>query len=273
MPFRLLALNLLRWLREYLVVWGLLSVIYSLTVTLVLQPLLERALRRELPLGPLWAASCALLLVPGLLEALPLPGIPARRGPFFGRGLLLLYLRHDLRRSATWLVVVLSIVAGSLLPAGREALWVLFAQLPVQRALYSVHRWRGLSLAYHPSKGASQLLLAIGAAQLFQLAVAWGSLGAMSLLGAAMQWPAWLALGPAALGAVLAGGSMAFEGDSGRPWLVNFLSLAAGTIGGYLCYWQPWLLLVVGYFCLRMDAAVAHRLHSVEHLDEDSVIP
>jgi hypothetical protein len=82
MPARLRLLSLMRFIREYLVSWGLLSLIYSLTLTLLLQPLLENALKTELAFKPLWALTCATLLLPGALEALRLPPLPFRRGVF-----------------------------------------------------------------------------------------------------------------------------------------------------------------------------------------------
>ena len=115
-PLNLRALNAWRWLKEYFISWGVLSAIYSVTVTLVLQPFLERALNRELPVAPIWALTCASLLVPGILESLNLGSISVRfkglallpPGIFseplwnrLGRSLVPLYLRHELRRGST----------------------------------------------------------------------------------------------------------------------------------------------------------------------------
>jgi hypothetical protein len=184
-----------------------------------------------------------------------------------------LYLRHDLRRGATWLVVSLSAAAGGMFPEGRRSLWVLAAQLPVQRALYSIHRWRGLALAYHPVRGARGLLASVLVSQVLQFAIAWLSVGILGPLTGGMSTAEWLKLGAGGLGGVVSAASMAFEGDSGRPWIVNFLALTAGTLGGFACLASPWYLLLVAYFASRMILLVDKRLHSVEHLDEDAVIP
>jgi len=266
------------------VAWGLLSVIYSITVTLVLQPLLENALKREIAFTPLWLTTCSVLLIPGVLEYLPLPSLSFRwkflgfvsRDSFsesmwrtLGGYLAPLYLRHDLRRGTTWLTVFFCVLLGSLLPSGKSAFWVLISQLPLQRALYSVHHWRRLALAFQPKNGAKNLMGALWTSQFIQLVVSWTALGAMQVI----PQSEWLALGPASLGAMVAAGSMTFEGDSGRPWMVNFLALAAGTIGGFLCLISPWFLLLVIYFSYSMSNIVSGRLLSVEHLDEDTVIP
>jgi hypothetical protein len=275
--------NLLRWAREYAVSWGLLSVIYSFTVTMILEPILERALRTELEPIPLWAATCALLLLPGALDSLPLPQVSFRLGRFqvlrpgiFGERLFSrlggplgpLYLRHELRRGSTWLMIVLTVLAAGLLPKGKQALWVLFAQLPMQRALYSVHSWRGLAAAHLGPKAGRPLLQALLLSQGFQVAFAWLAVGMAGFLPRDL----WLALGPAALGAGLAGAAVALEGDSGRPWLVNFFSLAAGTLGGYLCLASPWGLLAIAYLCSNTKGLAERRLLSVEHLDEDRIV-
>ena len=271
-PARLVILNLARWLREYAFVWGVLSVVYSLTVTLLLQPILERVFHREIPVAPLWALICGILIVPGILEHLPLPSFSLRRGllSLMSKGSFIrLYLRHELRRGSTWLTIGLTVLVGVSLPDSKRALWILAAQLPVQRALYSIHRWRGLALSFQPQTGASKLLAALSLSQVIQLLFAWSLLGLTGVFSVSQ----WLLLGQGALGAVLSASMVAMEGDSGRPWIVNFISLASGILGGYLCYASPWVLLLVAYLFRNMQTNVGMRLHSVEHLDEDTLIP
>lgn len=284
LPARLLLLNLFRWIREYIITWGVLSFIYSLTVTLILQPFLERFFGREILFAPLWGVTCALLIIPAFLEALKLPPLGlVKRGGFSERfwrrpagSLGVLYLRHDLRRGTTWFVVFLAVLIGISLPAGLAPLLVLVALIPVQRALYSVHKWRTLALAGSPRSGAGQLIRAIEVSQLVQALVFWLALGAASALpvetGERLSLSHWLQLGPAVLGGVLASASTAMEGDSGRPWMVNFIALAAGILGGFLCLYSPWFLLVVIYFDGQMRKLSEQRLHSVEHIDEDIII-
>lgn len=77
----------------------------------------------------------------------------------------------------------------------------------------------------------------------------------------------------AALGASLAAAAMVMEGDSGRPWLVNFIGLAAGFIGAVTSWATPWAIPVIVYFLWRMTDSVQRRLKSVENPDEDIVIP
>jgi hypothetical protein len=273
--FKLSALNLFRWLRENILFWGILSLIYSLTVSLILQPILEHVFSRELRLGPLWFLTCALLIVPGILEALPLPALPLRQG-LFRESIFLrpagrlgqMYLRHDLRRGATWLTIVLTVAIGALLRMDRLALWALVVQLPLQRALYSLRSWRTAALLADPERGAAQLLGALELAQLIQLLITTLAFS----LALMLPLPLALKLAGAGVGAVLSGACVAMEADAGVPWMVNFMSLAAGIIGGFCCWYSPWFLLVVLYLNRRMHVLVAERLYSVEHLDEDALV-
>ena len=281
---RLRTLNLARWIQEYAVSWGVLSLIYSWTVTLILQPILERVLKTEIGARPLWIATAFILLIPGALEYLPLPPLAFGKSKFtfmsrgifgeriwsrFGGALVPLYLRHELRRGATWLVVCLTVVLAGLLPPHKYALWVLIAQLPVQRALFSVSSWRMLAVSHGPREGGHRILCALWTSQVLQAFITWGAVG----LSGFYSFEHWLALGPAVLGAILSASMVALEGDAGRPWMVNFFSLAAGTLGGYACLASPWFLLLVIYFCKNQVAATTNRLLSVEHLDEDRIIP
>lgn len=283
-PLNLRALNAWRWLKEYFISWGVLSAIYSVTVTLVLQPFLERALNRELPVAPIWALTCASLLVPGILESLNLGSISVRfkglallpPGIFseplwnrLGRSLVPLYLRHELRRGSTLLTLLLTVLAAGALPADKQAFWVLIAQLPAQRALYSIHHWRRLARGQFPAHGGPYLLTALACSQAIQWVISWGALGLSGFVDPAHWWR----LGPASLGAVLSTSAVALEGDSGRPWMVNLIGMTAGILGGFLCLYSPFCLAGVAYFMIQLRKMAAERILSVESLDEDFVIP
>src|SRR5690606_37888150 len=97
-----------------------------------------------------------LLLVPAILDSLPLPPLSFGKRPVgvlpkgvFGEPAIAraigplgqLYLRHDLRRGGTWIAIILSVIAGSLLPEKLGPFWVFIALLPVQRALFTAERW------------------------------------------------------------------------------------------------------------------------------------
>lgn len=259
---RLWLLNAARWCREYWLSWGLLGLIYSVTLALIIQPILGRALGQELPLGAVWLVNALLLLLPGALELTPLPGLPSLLWIRARPGLAWIYAQHDFRRLNAWLGILLMAGVGRLWAgAGREILWVLIAQLGTQRALYSFGKWRVLALARDPRRGGSALLTGLVITQIVQATLAG------LLFGGSLR-----ALFAAAVG-VLAAGAVALEGDAGRPWLVNFISLTAGAIAGVLSYLFPGTLLVVGYFSVRTIVEMRDRLHSVERMDEDVVIP
>lgn len=274
---RLLLLNAWRWFKEYAVSWGVLSVIYSLTVSLLLQPILEQAFRHEFKLSWVWSVSCLLLLLPGVLEWMRLPPFKLVKAGFFneaiwvqkGSPLLPLYLRHDLRRGPTWLALTLAVALGGVLPENKRALWILVAQLPVQRALYSLTHWKRVALTYFPNSGAQNLVVSFGISQLIQALIA--SLAFAGTVGLSIEQTALYLNAMVAM--VVTSSALILEGDAGRPWLVNFFVLAGATLAGYLTLAFPITVLFVVYFWTSMRGAVKKRLFSVEHLDEDTVIP
>ena len=112
-------------------------------------------------------------------------------------------------------------------------------------------------------------MLALTVSQLLQ----WCVVVSVGLLLSSWSLLTWSKLAVAGLGGVLAGSCVALEGDAGRPWIVNFISLAAGALGGLLCWAWPISTVFVGYFSFSMIRAVGGRLRSVELLDEDTLIP
>ena len=277
LPRRLRLLNLIRWARAHWFSWTLLGLAYSAAATVLIGGVAEAMTGAAPPWVPLWGAISLVLLAPAFLEKLPLGGIPFVRRLAFGESPVLratgplgpLYLRHELRRGATWAGVGLTAAIGATAAEVAPALWVIAALLPSQRALYSIHRWRSLAVSLRPASGAGSLLRAFLAAQLVQIFVAWAAVGVASLPPLAV----FLRMGAGALGATLASGAMALEGDSGRPWLVNLASASAGLVVGFLCFLWPVVLVPAGYFAARMVPAVASRLRSVEHFHEDLVLP
>lgn len=272
---RLNLLNFARWFRENWLAWVLLSFIYSVTLVLLLQPFLELALKAEFPFWPLWSVTCAVLLIPAMVEAIP--GIGLRIPVAAPTGLMGIYLRHELRRLPTWVGIAVPVVAIHWMPPGREALWLVAAQFPMQRALYSLQRWRTLALTNHPGLGASRLVTSLAVSQFIQFAKAWVGMGLgvwlVPQFFGSMELMVWLRLGMAGAAAVAASSGLAMEGDSGRPWLVNFVTLAAALIAAFATFAWPIALLIVVYFAGAMSGAIRERLRSVEHLDEDLIIP
>ncbi|MBC7692238.1 MAG: hypothetical protein H7222_10755 [Methylotenera sp.] len=252
--------------------WLLLSSIYSLTAALILQGIFENLTKFEISLQLIWLGTVLTLFIPAMLERISAP-VPDNgtlnsftamvRDPF-----IRIYLKHDLRRLATLLTWLVSLVIGFLLPEKKHALWVLAAQLPLQRALFSVHKWRTLAIAHYPRSGAEKLITSLWASQTCQLLLA--SLGLLA--NPHVHFHEWLMTVIGAWGGIITASSMCMEGDSGRPWLVNFITLAAGTLAGFLCFYSPWFLAVAIYFSWNIRSRVEQRLHSVEHLDEDSLL-
>ncbi len=279
--FRLRTLNLWRWVRAHAIAWTLLAAIYSVTAAILFQTVLQVGLRWEPPLVQVWAGLVFLLLIPALIEKLPLPALSAGKRPLgvlppgvFSEGVFArtigplgqLYLRHELRRGPTWLAILISVLAGALLPKALAPFWVFIVLLPVQRALFSAEKWHQFVRFYVGARGPWYFLGALWTSQLLQYLVV-----VVATAGIRGEMPVeWIFAGASA---VVAGASMAFEGDTGKPGLVHLLSLTAGVLAGVFSMVSPWVFLAVVYFASRMLAISGNRLKSVEWFDEDTVLP
>ena len=282
---QLLLRNAARWFAAHAITWILLSAIYSLTVAILLQTIVEQLQKKPISLGPIWIVSMVLLLIPGALEKVPMPDLrlPGATRSFFseaiwtqlgGASFLPLYLRHELRRTQTWVTLILTVTLASLLPTERAATWIFIAQLPLQRALWSIGGWRRIALRTPggPQLGGALLLNAFLWSQMIQAAVALIAWSGLLLWDGKWQGTPVLALSAATLSGVLCCASVCMEGDAGRPWLVNFAGLSAALIGASLVYWQPALLILSGYVFSNLKHSVQNRLWSVEEFDEDALL-
>jgi hypothetical protein len=276
--------NAARWFAANAVTWVLLSAIYSLTVAILLQTVFERLQGAQPELISIWVLSMGILLIPGALEFLPLPDLPRFRkksrhfGEKFwtrlgGGSFLPLYLRHEFRRPQTWLTLVTAVTLGSFLEAEKLRIWIFISQLPLQRALWSIGGWRKIALRAPEgaSLGASTLIASYCVSQVIQALIAWLSLLAVLTVSGASLSP-FIALLPACLSGVLCTAAVCMEGDSGRPWIVNFAGLSAGILGAALGLWEPALLVIAIYIYFNLKGSVKNRLWSVENFDEDSLL-
>ncbi|MCC7442894.1 MAG: hypothetical protein IT285_14775 [Bdellovibrionales bacterium] len=239
---------------------------------------MTQVLKIEVP----WPAvgGAVLLTVAGAagVELLPLGALPLRRGLFresfwkkLGGRITPLYLRQEFRRGPTWAAILLTAFAAAMLPPAWAPLWIIICQWPVQRALHSGRRWQRFVRLHARDGGISAYLGSLWTAQVIQYLLLFVALGILP--GSPLSsTPAVAALGCGGLGAVLGGVSVAVEGDSGRPGLVNLVSLTAGTICGVACFASPWFLLAVIYFCTRTADTGRYRLRSVEWFDEDTFV-
>ncbi|MGE0614770.1 MAG: hypothetical protein AB7P04_03945 [Bacteriovoracia bacterium] len=264
----MLLTNALRWFRENLLRWLVLGSIYAVTLGVVLQPFLEKILETRVSVARLGAIVLGLIGAATLLERV--------RG-YFGffsaplrcSSLARLYLAHQFRRINPWLTVVIAGASVMLFPEGHERAWAFAVQILVQRELMSVQRWRNLVHFAGTADGPGGMLEGLWVSQGWQAAAAW-MLAAICGLGFGVDsWE----IAAAALGGAMAGISVAWEGDAGRPGLVNFISLAAGCLATAVCLGSPWALLAVAYFAAKCRGLAANRFKSVDSFHEDFVIP
>lgn len=256
LPTRLSTLNLARWIRHHWLSWGVLAGIYSIAATVLFTAILELRFKQEPEFWAVWGLLLAVLGVPALFEKAPLPGLPSLR-MFRPRTLTTLYALHELRRPNAWIACALPLGVSIAFDLRHPIALLILTQLNPQRALYSMHRWRTFALSHSPSNGARELILGFALTQL-TLLLPWGIVD-----------PTYLPLGVAG---VLLGASLIFEGDSGRPGLVNAVVLTGALLGALLASLHWLVILFCAYFMMRMGDSVRERLRSVEYFDEDTLL-
>lgn len=295
-PWSLKIKSFSRMLHQFFISWGVLGAIYLLALLLLFGPFAEKALLIELGSVESFTALVGLLLLAFLTENIPLEDVnlrfqygawgstgpeqapkplpevvfrwivtPWRRvsGSFIGK----IYRCHEFRRKSFWLGIVLTSVGGGILCKEHPATWVFLCQFPVMRSLFGAYRWFPLARVMGGPHGAEDFVSGFVVHAVLQGILA---LFGMSLLMVPVE--TLVRLLPCTLGATAAGACLVLEGDSGRPFLVNLLSLTAGLLAGSFCFYSSWVLLVVGYFVLKVRELALHRFQSVELFDEDTLI-
>jgi hypothetical protein len=256
LPTHLFFLNLFRWIRHHWLSWGVLAGIYSIAATVLFTAILELRFKQEPEFWTVWTLLVAVLGVPALFEYFSFPGIPAIRAAR-PRSLTLVYVLHELRRPNAWIACLLPLLAALIFDLKQPTMLLILTQLSPQRALYSIHKWRTYALSHSPLNGVRELILGFSLTQLVLLSP-WVFVN-----------PSYLPLGVAG---VLLGSSLIFEGDSGRPGLVNAVVLTGALLGALLASLHTLVILFCGYFMLRMGDSVRERLRSVEYFDEDTLL-
>ncbi len=256
LPLKLILFNLARWIRHHWVSWGLLAGIYSIAATVLFTAILELRFKQEPPFLEVWLVLIAALGIPALFEKAPLPVIPAFK-VWKMNSLMRMYITHELRRFNPWLCCFLPLSLSVALGWTHPISILVLTQINPQRALYSIHRWRTFAVTHCPDRGARELMLGFAIVQTI-LILPWFILNSSYwTLGLAGTW---------------LGASLIFEGDSGRPGLVNSVVMTGALLGSLLGSLH-WLVLI---FCLdfmfRMARTVKDRLKSVEYFDEDTLL-
>lgn len=262
---RLKVLNLIRWIQRFWFVWGLFALIYGFSASLLLQPLLSFLIQFDIDLLQTFGFLVVILLVSGVSSLLPnLLVFPLRvAGP---KGLQGIFFLHSLRSLRFWINLLILVVGfiGCVRYQSKIA-WILLAQLPLQAFLFRGYQWVEMAFWLDSKGGASALLRGIQMTFLFQVGLAW-------VIGLVFGAPFEIAWAVPTIGAVWAASSVALEGDAGRPLLVNFISITAGTLAGTLCvFWWP-SVFFVWYFAKQMNGLVQNRLRSIQHWSEDVIL-
>ncbi len=272
LPFKLKLLNIARWVKEHLLLWSFLAIVYSFTAAQLLEPLSGKMLGREVEVVQVWGWVWLTLAFPVLISLIPAPA-PRFLGGLARltrtKGLGRLVVLHELRSLRIWVAMGLSVLASHTLSRvmGDRVLAALVftAQVPIHVALVRIESWRRIFALNGPERGAvhlmrSLLALSILIGLIFAL-VATLSLGLTTARG--------LALLSACFGAALGAVAVSLEGDSGRPFLVNLIALTTGSLMGFLCLWTPAFLPLGALFYFYQEGRAALRIKAVERVDED----
>lgn len=266
---KFVLLNFFRWFREFILEWTLLGLIYSLGLVILVEPILNEFLQIKTSFILVWVGVCISLVLPLVLEK------GFRNFSFifkfqdrFIEPFVAGFLYSEFRKISVWMGLSVALILISILKGWNQfslITWVVIVQLPIQRGLYALANWQNGALLFFPRTGATRLYMAFTVAQGVQFfllvlasALIFGGIGIQHVL--------------IGIGGFLLGCSVSFEGDSGKPWLVNIISVAAGMIGSIVVSITPWSLLGIAYFWYKMHGAVKDRLHSVEHFYEDTLI-
>lgn len=272
MKNRIYLINFYRWIKEFFIAWGILGFFYSISATLFFQSLIHFFLEWDLPAWQVWMSLCGFVLLAGVIENLPFPPVSLFL-PLKPNNLAGMYMLHDLRRGSTWVVVLFTVYASTWVHVDKKVLvWMILMQLPVQRAMFSIYKWRAHALHYFPKRAALMLITGMWFSQAVQFLV--GFLLMMAFNSSVdLSFEGWMTFGIATLIGVWVGSSFLFEGDAGSPGLVNFITLSIGTFASLVSYqYTAWAALLLGYFVYSYLGIIPRRLRSVEYLDEDLII-
>jgi len=146
--------------------------------------------------------------------------------------------------------------------------WILCVQMPAQRSLYSVQNWRVIYWLRRPFSGAPDFVKSMIGFGIVSYLFTFTLMAVLSLLmDGVIYWELFFVGLAAATGSTAA----ALEGDSGRPAIVNLVSLLTGTMAGLLTLLSPWVIFAVWYAVDKLVLASSRRLRSVENFNEDFV--
>ncbi len=267
---KLFTLNFLRALKENFFSWFVLGSIYLLSASQLLQPIFEWALKRELPGTWMFVGVALLILSAGLLAslfervfgakfALPLR-IPRRLSHY-------LWFTHMSRRAATWIVVAITVGLGIWLEQKNLFFfWLLAAQLMNQIHMFAADRWRAFFCFNLGRTAALNLVHEFVGSHVFFGVVVYALL---YFFWPTHEWLKWLL---PTVSALWGASVVVLEGDSGKPLLVNSVSLVLGTLCGLIVFMEPGFIVLVAWACLRIPELSHNRFWSVENADQDAVL-
>ncbi len=269
-------LNLYRWLKEYIILWTLLGSIYSLAGAVLFQPIFQWITKKEPSLLNSWLLTNSFVIISWLFHSFLSNFSFKQANRYLVKAhapLSTFFCVNELRKVSVLAVIFVTVITGAFLNSHSFQIWVILAQLPIQVSLFNLKPWEQITLQRSALVGAKELLRGLLKVQLITAILAtilvvtlWivqGQSVSLAIIGS---------LASGVLGASLMSAGVALEGDSGRPFLVNSISLVSGTLAGLLCFAMPVSLLFCLYLYHRFEAVTLNRLRSIAPIDEDTLV-
>jgi len=264
-----MVLNLFRWIKENLIVWVLLVSIYSLMTTMVLDTVFQIVFKYESNKFILWSLLFFGLMSAYFFESIGFFTLNIKKIFPIKNRYARLYALHEFRRGSGFLFALL--LGGGAYFLGRIhiSFILLIYLLCVQRPLFSLWKWRRLFLSFEPTQAAQGWYLGILITQvvyflLFMIPVSFSYFYLSDAFFVKLIF--------GCIGGLLASLSVSFEGDSGTPVMVNLITFSSGVLGAFICFYSPWIVLLLLYLWWSMMSQIQNRFLSVEKLDEDFII-
>jgi hypothetical protein len=252
---KLWLLNLWRWIRFQWAPWLILFTIYSVTCVWLLQTVVVTDWVEKIGFFSLWGIFVGYFVVAAAISAIGI-ALPAFRMPR-----LRLYLLQEIRLLRFWVPVFLGWAAAyrhAFVHPIPEWAFILIVLSGTMVGLMRLYRWIPYERRNSKDGLALSLLDQFVGSRVLQF----------TLFG--IFFGPWFWMG---LAAVLGASIVAFEGDSSRPGIVHWMSVALGFLFGVIVKLNPWLLLIILYTAASLRGAAAKRLKSAIAFEEDEVIP
>jgi hypothetical protein len=262
----LTLLNGWRTFKENFFPWTLLGFVYLFAVTQLLEPILEWAIKGEISNTLVAGAILVCVFLAGCFQWL------SRYFPAFQIKLPkklshYLWLSQALRTSSNVLLALIVVAFGIWVHASKmHFLWLMLVQIPAQVQLFQAEKWRTFFCLTLGKDSSARLVREF---TVFQVFTGFATYCLLYFFWPHEIWLQWLV---PTLATLWGASVVILEGDSGRPYLVNFVSLLLGTMAGAFVKIEISFIVFVAWACFTIPGLSRNRFWSVENADQDTLL-